>query len=101
MNITKKKNNIENTSKELNENKNEINNFFSNNENLCYDFTNYKTSDESPCWHCGHMNKYYKLKCKWCRFPINDSIVPKIIESEFKLNVHIGSAYRSSMYFIT
>ena len=99
----KKKNNIENISKELNENKNEINNFFSNNENLCYDFTNYKTSDESPCWHCGHMNKYYKLKCKWCRFPINDSIVPKIIEignkiqSKNKLN---SDGYFKDEYFI-
>ena len=34
--------------------------------------------DGMNCWHCGHFNKYYKLKCSYCRFDI-DTPVPTII----------------------
>ena len=96
-----KENNIENLI-ELNENKDDIKNDFSSsnyNENLCYDYTNYKVSDESPCWHCGHMNKYYKLKCKWCRFPINDSVIPKIIEIGNKMEKDLKNKLNPDGYF--
>lgn len=27
--------------------------------------------DGMKCWQCGHFNKWYKLKCGYCRFDIN------------------------------
>ena len=34
------------------------------------------------CWHCGKENFYYKVKCTYCRFPINDEKIPKIKKTQ-------------------
>ena len=39
----------------------------------------YEPSDKIPCWKCGYLNPYYKLKCNKCRYSINDSEAPTII----------------------
>ena len=39
----------------------------------------YEPSNKIPCWKCGYLNPYYKLKCNKCRYSINDTEAPTII----------------------
>jgi hypothetical protein len=43
-----------------------------------YEFKRQEKHKFIKCWHCGRENIYYKLKCNYCRFTINDSEEPKI-----------------------
>ena len=52
--------------------------------------SNFKTSSTIPCYHCGHRNKYYKLKCDYCRFDIS-SPVPSIVKIQTSNNETICS----------
>ena len=52
--------------------------------------SNFKTSSTIPCYHCGHRNKYYKLKCDYCRFDIA-SPVPSIVKIQTSNNETICS----------
>ena len=38
-----------------------------------YEFNREEKHKFNKCWHCGRENIYYKVKCNYCRFPINDS----------------------------
>jgi hypothetical protein len=53
-------------------------NYIDYNEKENYEFKREEKHKFIKCWHCGRENIYYKLKCNYCRFPINDSEEPKI-----------------------
>ena len=43
-----------------------------------YEFKRQEKHIFIKCWKCGRENFYYKVKCNYCRFPINDEKIPKI-----------------------
>ena len=43
-----------------------------------YEFNRQEKHKFIKCWKCGRENAYYKVKCNYCRFPINDEQIPKI-----------------------
>ena len=58
-----------------------------------YEFKRQEKHKFIKCWHCGRENIYYKVKCNYCRFPINDEEIPKIKKTQLSLydqihNIH-------------
>ena len=47
-----------------------------------YEFRRQEKHKFIKCWHCGRENIYYKVKCTYCRFPINDEQIPKIKKTQ-------------------
>ena len=47
-----------------------------------YEFNREEKHKFNKCWHCGRENIYYKVKCNYCRFPINDSKEPTIKKTQ-------------------
>ena len=47
-----------------------------------YEFNREEKHKFNKCWHCGRENIYYKVKCNYCRFPINDSKDPTIKKTQ-------------------
>ena len=47
-----------------------------------YEFKREEKHKFNKCWHCGRENIYYKVKCNYCRFPINDSQITKIKKTQ-------------------
>ena len=47
-----------------------------------YEFKREEKHKFIKCWNCGRENIYYKVKCNYCRFPINDSKEPKIKKTQ-------------------
>ena len=43
-----------------------------------YEFRRQEKHKFIKCWKCGRENAYYKVKCNYCRFPINDEQIPTI-----------------------
>ena len=43
-----------------------------------YEFKREEKHKFIKCWKCGRENAYYKVKCNYCRFPINDEYIPTI-----------------------
>ena len=50
-----------------------------------YEFRRQEKHKFIKCWHCGRENLYYKVKCNYCRFPINDEQIPKIKKTQLSL----------------
>ena len=57
-------------------------NYIDYNDKENYEFKREERHKFIKCWHCGRENIYYKLKCNYCRFPINDSQEPKIKKTQ-------------------
>jgi hypothetical protein len=57
-------------------------NYIDYNEKENYEFKREEKHKFIKCWHCGRENIYYKLKCNYCRFPINDSEEPKVKKTQ-------------------
>ena len=47
-----------------------------------YEFKREEKHKFTKCWKCGRENIYYKVKCNYCRFPINDSKVSHIKKTQ-------------------
>ena len=47
-----------------------------------YEFRRQEKHKFNKCWKCGKENIYYKVKCSFCRFPINDTQIPKIKKTQ-------------------
>ena len=47
-----------------------------------YEFNREEKHKFNKCWHCGRENIYYKVKCNYCRFPINNSSIPTIKKTQ-------------------
>ena len=47
-----------------------------------YEFKRQEKHKFNKCWNCGKENIYYKVKCNYCRFPINDSKTPTIKKTQ-------------------
>ena len=54
-----------------------------------YEFNREEKHKFNKCWHCGRENIYYKVKCTYCRFPINDSKEPTIKKTQLKIIINI------------
>ena len=50
-----------------------------------YEFKRQEKHKFIKCWHCGRENLYYKVKCNYCRFPINDGEIPQIKKTQLSL----------------
>ena len=57
-------------------------NYIDYNDKEDYEFKREEKHKFNKCWHCGRENIYYKIKCNYCRFPINDSKEPKIKKTQ-------------------
>ena len=47
-----------------------------------YEFKRQEKHKFIKCWKCGRENIYYKVKCNYCRFPINDGKITKIEKTQ-------------------
>ena len=52
------------------------------NEKEDYEFKREEKHKFIKCWHCGHENIYYKVKCNYCKFAINDYKEQKIKKTQ-------------------
>ena len=47
-----------------------------------YEFNREERHKFNKCWNCGWENIYYKVKCNYCKFPINDTKEPFIKKTQ-------------------
>ena len=47
-----------------------------------YEFNREERHKFTKCWNCGWENIYYKVKCNYCKFPINDNKEPKVKKTQ-------------------